>query len=574
MAGDFGYKKILSSEAGVTKVELSNGAIETFTGDRAFRNNNPGNLTGSTKGALARGALGVDYSGNYIFPSMQSGFNAMRKFVITDNQNKTVLEHIRIYAPAGADNDIKNTNWTYPQYLRDRGFDLDQRIGDMSASEQERLLEVMIRKESGEADKILDQINIKDRVGIPGVERALVEEEGEDDVNSNLDQQTAGTTESRADKTTGSTTVGFKDPQGAFPRQDYYNQATTNKAARGEWEPKLRMGGGSFKGGSLFPVDANPQYPYNKVTETSSGHRIELDDTPGEERVSVVHSVGSGMEFHADGMVVLNSYDKTIQVVGDDFTVYVRGNGDITYEGDVKMHVTGDYKVKVDKNFILEVGGKYLQTIGQGKTEVVEADKKTTVLGHMSETITKSTTRLSLDGQNLITKGNLNLWTDGDAEYGTSGSTHMSAETEIDIATKNFNMTSEYMALIAPEGFVGGESVNYVGDNYKGNVFDGQYFTGFSKEAGAALTAVTAGTAALGPALFTVPTGGALAVTSLIGATLGMVGDTHNRSNKGILNVDVDIDNKILENVDMREMNTLGENTSKKSQPSNFNLVA
>ena len=160
MAGDLGYKKILSSAAGVTKVQLSDGTIETFSGDRAFRNNNPGNLTGSNKGALARGALGVDYSGNYIFPSMQSGFNAMRQFVLKDNGNKTVLEHIRIYAPAGADNDIKNTNWTYPQYLRDRGFDLDQRISDMSASEQERLLEVMIRKESGEANKILDQINI------------------------------------------------------------------------------------------------------------------------------------------------------------------------------------------------------------------------------------------------------------------------------------------------------------------------------------------------------------------------------------------------------------------------------
>jgi hypothetical protein len=174
----------------------------------------------------------------------------------------------------------------------------------------------------------------------------------------------------------------------------------------------------------------------------------------------------------------------------------------------------------------------------------------------------------------MITKGNFNMWTDGDAEYATSGATHMSAETEIDIATKDFNMTSEYMAIIAPDGFVGGESVDYVGDNYKGNIFDGQYFTGFSKEAGAALTAVTAGTAVPGVGFFTTPTGGALAVTSLISATLGMVGDTLNRSNKGILNVDVDINNKILENVDLREMNKIGENTEQKSKPSNFNLVA
>ena len=570
MAGSLSYTDIIESGKGFTVVRLSDGTTERFEGDRAFRNNNPGNLTGTLKGARDAGAIGIDYSGNYIFPSMQSGFNAQHQLVLRRFGDDTIGDMLNKYAPPNAANDPFGTNASYPGWMERNGFNLDTKISDLSNAEQERLVATMIRKESGQADAILEQVNLNDRPGL----RSIIEEEGEDDVNSNLDQQTAGTTASRRDTTTGSTTVGFKDPQGAFPRAGYYNQATTNKAARGEWEPKLRMGGGSFKGGSLFPVDANPQYPYNKVTETSSGHRIELDDTPGEERVSVVHTVGSGMEFHADGMVVLNSYDKTIQVVGDDFTVYVRGNGDITYEGDVKMHVTGDYKVRVDKNYILEVGGKYLQTVGQGKTEVVEADKKTTVLGHMSETITKSTTRMSLDGQNIITKGNLNLWTDGDAEYATSGLTHMSAETEIDIATKNFNMTAEYMALIAPDGFVGGESVDYVGENYKGVIYDGDYFSGFSKEAGAATTAVTAGTAAFGPAFFTTPTGGILSVPALVGATLSMVTDTHNRSNKGILNVDVDINNKILENVDLREMSKIGENTSKKSKPSNFNLVA
>ena len=103
----------------------------------------------------------------------------------------------------------------------------------------------------------------------------------------------------------------------------------------------------------------------------------------------------------------------------------------------------------------------------------------------------------------------------------------------------------------------------------KGNVFDGDYFTGFSKEAGASLTAVTAGI--LGAA--SPPTGAASAVTSLVSATLGMVGDTLSRSNKGILNIDVDVDNKILENIDLREMNKIGENTSKKSSNTKFNQV-
>ena len=570
MAGDRAYVEILSATANGTKVRLADGRVETFTGDRAYRNNNPGNLTGSTKRAISRGALGVDYGGNNIYPTMQAGFNALRNFVLVENKDKTIRRYIMdVHAEAGASNDPNDTNKTYPTFLANKNFDLDTKISDLSPFEQERLLEAIIRKESDEDDKILEEINIYDRVGIASELRQFVEPEGEDDVNSVLDDRTAGTTESRNDIVTGKNNIAFKDPQKNFPKPEYQNQPTTNRAARGEWEPKLKMGGGPYDGPSLFPTDANPKYPHNKVTETTSGHRIEIDDTPNQPRISVVHTSGSGMEFHADGVVVLNSHHKMIQVVGDDFTVYVRGDGNITYDGDVKMTVTGDYELDVKQNFNLKVGGKYIQTIGQGKTETVEENKITTVLGHMSETITKTTTRLSLDDQNLITKGNLNLWTDGNAEYGTSGSTHMSAETEIDIATKNFNMTSEYMAVIAPEGQVGGESVNYTGDNYKGNVFDGNYFTGFSKEAGASLTAVTAGTIGFASP----PTGAASAVTSLVSATLGMVGDTLSRSNKGILNIDVDVDNKILENIDLREMNKIGENTSKKSSNTKFNQV-
>ena len=74
MAGDRAYVEILSATSNGTKVKLSNGRVETFTGDRAYRNNNPGNLTGSTKRAISRGALGVDYGGNNIYPTMQDGF--------------------------------------------------------------------------------------------------------------------------------------------------------------------------------------------------------------------------------------------------------------------------------------------------------------------------------------------------------------------------------------------------------------------------------------------------------------------------------------------------------------------
>jgi len=48
-------------------------------------------------------------------------------------------------------------------------------------------------------------------------------------------------------------------------------------------------------------------YPDNKVTQTKSGHVIEIDDTDGKERINIFHKSGSYIEFHPDGQIVIKS---------------------------------------------------------------------------------------------------------------------------------------------------------------------------------------------------------------------------------------------------------------------------
>ena len=48
-------------------------------------------------------------------------------------------------------------------------------------------------------------------------------------------------------------------------------------------------------------------YPNNKVTQTSSGHIIEIDDTKDHERIHIRHKSGSFVEFHPDGSVVIKT---------------------------------------------------------------------------------------------------------------------------------------------------------------------------------------------------------------------------------------------------------------------------
>lgn len=105
-------------------------------------------------------------------------------------------------------------------------------------------------------------------------------------------------------------------------------------------------------------------YPYNKVTQTESGHVFELDDTPGAERVHIFHRSGSFVEFHPNGTVVFKSMkdnyhismaDQFIKVSGKCHlavdgatTVYVKGDVDIQSDGNVNINAKKDFNVYAD----------------------------------------------------------------------------------------------------------------------------------------------------------------------------------------------------------------------------------
>ena len=61
----------------------------------------------------------------------------------------------------------------------------------------------------------------------------------------------------------------------------------------------------SVEGAPPDPYKAT--YPNNKVTQTSSGHIIEIDDTKDHERIHIRHKSGSFVEFHPNGSVVIKT---------------------------------------------------------------------------------------------------------------------------------------------------------------------------------------------------------------------------------------------------------------------------
>ena len=94
----------------------------------------------------------------------------------------------------------------------------------------------------------------------------------------------------------------------------------------------------SLKESRRIPEEPSSGYaavpPYNNVYESESGHAIEIDDTPGAERLHFYHRSGSYVEYEANG-------DRVERIQNDKFTVVI-GNDTVYVEGDVNVKVNGN----------------------------------------------------------------------------------------------------------------------------------------------------------------------------------------------------------------------------------------
>jgi len=163
---------------------------------------------------------------------------------------------------------------------------------------------------------------------------------------------------------------GFGDPDKEFPL--YYNEADTHRLIRGIITGTIvdakRSGtiSGQEAGDTTIsePVTQyNTKYPYNKVFATRSGHIIELDDTPGYERIHVYHKSGTFVEFYPDGKLVTKVRDTNTTVVNLDNNTITMGDSNIHTENNSNETVYGNKKLIVYGNLNIEVNGDCNTTV-------------------------------------------------------------------------------------------------------------------------------------------------------------------------------------------------------------------
>lgn len=171
--------------------------------------------------------------------------------------------------------------------------------------------------------------------------------------------------------------LGFCDPNMKYPLRQYIGEPDTNRLARGridgtivEFKDEKRLEGVETAAGYTWDqpdIPYNAKYPYNKVTETESGHIMEFDDTPENERIHIYHRKGTYTEIDANGTQVNRIVGDGYMITERNGYVLISGECNITVAGKTRIYCKDDAHIDVGsnaymnvaENFEVNVGGEY-----------------------------------------------------------------------------------------------------------------------------------------------------------------------------------------------------------------------
>lgn len=134
-----------------------------------------------------------------------------------------------------------------------------------------------------------------------------------------------------------------------------------NKTARGEVARAI-----STKNSNLDGLES-PQtvsvYPENHVIESSCGHLLEFDDTPGAERVQLIDKNGNYTEMNLSSYIDKAVKDK-INIVLGELKEHIVGKTSIQSDSDVTWNIDGNFKINVSGNILMDAGASIKANAG------------------------------------------------------------------------------------------------------------------------------------------------------------------------------------------------------------------
>lgn len=131
----------------------------------------------------------------------------------------------------------------------------------------------------------------------------------------------------------------------------------------------INEAGGFLEPEDSFNEDTQPEYPFNNVTQTESGHIFELDDTKDRERIKLMHRSGTFIEMNPDGSEVHKVFGDGYEITVKDKQVLVKGKCSVTIMGDSIVEIQGNKTEQINGDYNLLILGDFNQEV-KGKTSI------------------------------------------------------------------------------------------------------------------------------------------------------------------------------------------------------------
>jgi hypothetical protein len=164
------------------------------------------------------------------------------------------------------------------------------------------------------------------------------------------------------------------------------------------------------------------QYPNYWSHKTRSGHSFIMDDSKGNETITIQHRSGSAIQFRPDGGVHYTTHNGKYEVIFGEDRVTVSGAQDITVKGDASFRVYGNHNVTAQKDYNLTVMGDFNVT-AKNMNQSIRGnwDVETKNINHRAE---GSGTYNYLGAASITTKGNLTTIARKGSRYDGAGKDH------------------------------------------------------------------------------------------------------------------------------------------------------
>ena len=167
---------------------------------------------------------------------------------------------------------------------------------------------------------------------------------------------------------------------------------------------QLARGVNNVKKAPLYPepeASYASKYPYNKVLTTEGGHVVEIDDTPGKERIHIMHKSGTYIEIDSEGTRV----DKT---VGDHYSIIVGGEN-IRILGDAEIEVNGNADITLSQNAAITCYGNLAGKVFGEASLYIEKDAKIVGDSNITLQARQNISVFAAETLSLETLGNMTL---------------------------------------------------------------------------------------------------------------------------------------------------------------------